>query len=171
MSVLYTYRCRVCSHGAQFRFNDDTHDGEVLPCRSCGALCALEFDGGVTFESTRVSQSEQPRATLSVYCLMGGPHDIEFLPLLPKMADTETLNELKARWSGRELRSVGIMGLNGTTPFYEFQERMEPEQIAILGSAFMAYLDSFFSKGFAEQMRTREIDELHRIYSHASASQ
>jgi hypothetical protein len=170
MSVLYSLRCSTCDQRVTYRFTDDSHDGEPLPCRSCGTVCKLEFDGGVTCERT-TNQSELSSASLAVMVIMGGPHDIEFLPLVPTIADAATLDDLKARWAGRELRSVGFMGLNGTTPFYAWKEHMEPEQVSTLGSAFLAYLDSFFTKGFAEKMRTTEIDELTSLYSRASASQ
>lgn len=50
MSVLYVYRCPGCGHRGETRRPDDTHDGEGMACPQCGAIVALEWDGGVTLD-------------------------------------------------------------------------------------------------------------------------
>ncbi len=62
-------------------------------------------------------------ASVAVQVLMGtAPGDCEFIPLKPKAADEAMLADLKARWPGRGLRSVGVIGLCGTAPRCAFKE-------------------------------------------------
>lgn len=105
-------------------------------------------------------------SSIAVYVLMGSsPQDVEFLPLKPRMADEAMLAELKTRWAGRSLRSVGVIGLVGTTPQCALEEPLEPDQITGLGAAFLAYLHVILSDSFAAQQETVEISELERLYS------
>lgn len=54
-------------------------------------------------------------ASVAVQVLMGTPDDIEFVPLKPQPADSSMWADIKARWSGRGLRSVGVIGLVGAS--------------------------------------------------------
>lgn len=104
-------------------------------------------------------------SSVAVLVLMGTPDDVEFIPLKPRAADEKTLADLKARWPGRGLRSVGVIGLCGTSPRYELKEPLEPEQVTALAGAFLAYLHALFADSFAEQREGVEIQELQRMWS------
>jgi len=104
-------------------------------------------------------------SSVAVMVLMGAPDDVEFLPVKPRMADANMLDELKARWHGRGLRPVGMMGLCGTSPRCELKEPLEPEQVTALAGAFLAYLHVFFRDSFAEQLEGVEVQELGRLWS------
>lgn len=104
-------------------------------------------------------------SSVAVMVLMGSPDDVEFLPLKPSMADEGTIAELKARWPGRGLRSVGIIGLVGTTPRCALKEPLDSEQVTGLADAFLAYLHSLYCDGFRAQTEAAEIAELERLYS------
>jgi len=73
--------------------------------------------------------------------------------------------ELLARWPGRGLRSVGILGLVGTTPRCEFKEPIPLNVVVSLAAAFDAYLVSLFQENFAAQLGELEIAELCRMWS------
>lgn len=94
-------------------------------------------------------------------------NDVEFLPLKPRqMSESETA-ELAVRWPGRGLRSVGVIGLVGTSPFCALKEPLEPEQVSALAGAFLAYLHVLFRDSFAVQQEAAEIAELERLYAQA----
>ena len=103
-------------------------------------------------------------ATVAVLVLMGRPDDVEFIPLKPRMADEYMLADLKARWPGRGLRSVGVIGLVGTSPTCALKEPLEPEQVNALAGAFLTYLNVLFADSFAEQLPGAEIQELQRLW-------
>ncbi len=112
---------------------------------------------------TYTEKSEQLalEASVAVLVLLGtAPRDAEFIPLKPRMADGQTLDELKARWPGRGLRSVGVMGLCGTAPRAAFKEPLEPEQVSTLMDVFLEYLHSLFCDSFAAV----EVAELERLW-------
>jgi hypothetical protein len=105
-------------------------------------------------------------ASVSVQILLGTtPGDCEFVPLRPKLADANTLADIAARWPGRGLRSVGVIGLCGITPSVVLKEPLEPEQINALGAAFLTYVHVLFDANFVEQREAMEIAELERLWS------
>jgi predicted RNA-binding Zn-ribbon protein involved in translation (DUF1610 family) len=59
-SVLYVYQCAECGHRGEKRMADDSHDGEASTCSACGAAVALEWDGGVTFDSPSATEPDDP---------------------------------------------------------------------------------------------------------------
>jgi hypothetical protein len=91
--------------------------------------------------------------------------DLEFLSLKPRQIPESTLLELRTHWAGRGLRSVGIIGLVGTSPRCALKEELEPEQISALAGAFLAYLHVLFAGSFAEQQAGAETAELCRMWS------
>jgi hypothetical protein len=110
-------------------------------------------------------------ASVAVLVLMGAHDDVEFIPLKPRMIDENMSAELKARWPGRGLRSVGMLGLCGTSPRCALKEPLEPEQVSALMGAFLAYCHALFcgrfntqQDRFAAQMETADIAELERLY-------
>ena len=78
--------------------------------------------------------------------------DMEFLPLKPRqMTESETA-ELLARWPGRGLRSVGIVGLVGTSPRCALKEPLEMPVVEAIAAAFAVYVHSLLGASVAEQM-------------------
>jgi len=91
--------------------------------------------------------------------------ELELLPLKPRqMSETERA-QLAARWPGRNLRSIGVIGLVGTTPKYALKDALEPEQVSTLTDAFLAYLHGLFCDNLTAQQETAEIRELGRLWS------
>lgn len=103
-------------------------------------------------------------SSVAVMVLLGAPDDVEFLPLRPRMADEAMLEELKANWSGRGLRIIGVFGLCGASPRCALKEELPAQQVTALASGFMCYLNSFFSDGFAAQIAFDEVAELRRMW-------
>lgn len=89
-------------------------------------------------------------ASVAVFVL-GNPEctDVEFLPLKPRMADGQMLAELKARWPGRSLDSIGVIGLVGTAPQLALKGPLQPEQVSRLFGAFFTYLQALLADTFA----------------------
>ena len=104
-------------------------------------------------------------ASVAVLVLMGAPDDVEFVPCWPRAADAKMRADIKARWPGRGLRSVGLIGLCGTSPRVALKDPLEPEQVSALADAFLAYLHSLYCDSFAAQQEGAEIQELARMWS------
>lgn len=116
---------------------------------------------------THIERSSQLviESSVAAQVLMGAPDDIEFVPIRPRAADERLLADIKARWPGRGLRSVGVIGLVGTAPRCALKEPLEPEQVSALVGAFLAYLHGLFCDSFAGQQEAVEIAELERLYA------
>lgn len=95
--------------------------------------------------------------------------DVEFLPLKPRRMTESEVVELFTRWPGRGLRSVGVIGLVGTSPRCALKEPLEPEQVSALAGAFISHLHVLFCDSFAEQQEGAEIQELRRLLGLDSA--
>jgi hypothetical protein len=91
--------------------------------------------------------------------------DLEFLPLRPRQMTESDIAELLTRWTGRDLRSVGVIGLVGATPRCALKELLEPELTSALANAFLAYLQVLFCDSLAAQQNGAEIQELARLWS------
>lgn len=78
--------------------------------------------------------------------------DLEFLPLSPIQLPESDLAELAARWPGRGLRFVCVLGLVGASPRCALKEPLEPEHVSRLACAFLTYLHVLFSDSFAAHM-------------------
>ena len=87
--------------------------------------------------------------------------DIEMLMVKPHPRAESELAQLERHWHGRNLRSIGIVGLVGTTPKCALKEPLEPEVTSRLADAFLAYLHTLLCDSFAVQMEK----ELERIWS------
>ncbi len=121
---------------------------------------------------TYQEQSEQlvSEASIAAFVLMGAnPQDVEFVPLKPRMADRQMLEDLKARWPGRGLHTVGVMGLCGASPRCAFktEAQITPQQMDALAAAWGVYCCMTIVQGFAAQRESAEIAELYRIYNYA----
>jgi hypothetical protein len=101
-------------------------------------------------------------ASVAVQVLLGAPDDVEFIPLLPRMADKKMLADISARWPGRGLRTVGIIGLRGASPVIALKEPLEPSQVDALASAFLAYIHVLFRDRF-EKTEIAELERLHAM--------
>lgn len=101
-------------------------------------------------------------ASVAVQVLMGAPDDVEFISLKPKMANERWLAELRDRWPGRGLRSVGVIGLCGTSPVIALKEPLEPEQVNALMSEFLAHIHVLFCDTF-EAAEIAELERLHAL--------
>jgi len=117
---------------------------------------------------TYSERSQELAANASVAVLaLSNPEgtDLEFIPLRPYPMSACDREELAARWSGRNLRSIGVIGLVGASPRCALKEPLEPEQISAIARAFLAYLHVLLADSFAEQLEQAEIHELRRMWS------
>jgi hypothetical protein len=92
-------------------------------------------------------------------------NDVEFLMLKPKRTAACELAELKARWPGRGLRSVGTIGLVGTSPRWALKELLTFEQVSALADAFLAYLHVLYCDALAGQQESAEVAELEALHT------
>ena len=77
--------------------------------------------------------------------------DLEFLPLKPHPMSQSYAAGLRARWPGRNLRTIGVIGLVGASARVELKEPFaHPEQISALAEAFLAYVTVLLGDNFAE---------------------
>lgn len=90
--------------------------------------------------------------------------DLELMPFKPcSMSELEQA-QLKARWPGRNLKSIGVIGLVGTSPRCALKAPLETDQLSALADAFLAHLHACFCDSFAAQTEAAEIAELERMY-------
>jgi hypothetical protein len=101
-------------------------------------------------------------STVAVLAL-GNPEctDLELLPLRPRTMSESERDELKARWHGRNLQSIGVVGLVGTTPQFALKQSLQPEQISLLADAFLQHVYEVYCDGLAQQTEA----ELRRLWS------
>ena len=104
-------------------------------------------------------------ASVAVQALMGTADDIEFIPLKPSPANAAMLAGIAARWPGRGLRSVGVIGLCGVIPCFALKEPLVSEQVSALSDAFLAYLHALYRDRLATHLEQAEIQELQRMWS------
>ncbi len=84
---------------------------------------------------------------------------IEMLPLKPRpMTESEQI-AVRAKFIGRDLRTVGVIGLAGIEPKCAFKEPMEPEHVNTLATAFLSYLQALYAGCFLDS----EAAELERL--------
>lgn len=96
--------------------------------------------------------------------------DVEFLPLKPRAANENFCQELRTRWPGRGLRSIGVVGLSGTEPVCAFKEELGPEKVLAVANAFLVYVSVLLGDAFAKQLRPEpapddSIEWLTQLYS------
>jgi hypothetical protein len=115
-----------------------------------------------------VENSAQLGAEASIAALiLSNPEcdDVEFLMLKPKRMAACELAELKARFTGRDLRAVGTIGLVGTSPRWALKEPLTFEQISALADAFLAYLHVLYCDALAGQQESAEVAELEALHT------
>jgi hypothetical protein len=91
--------------------------------------------------------------------------DTEFCQLKPRPMNAREAEELRDRWHGRNLDSVGVIGLVGTVPRCELKAPLGPERESRLMSAFLDHLHGVFCDSIAEQQESANIETLHRWLS------
>jgi hypothetical protein len=95
---------------------------------------------------------------IAVYVLLSRDNsDIEFVPLRPHVAPPEAITT-KEEFIHRQLRSVGVVGLNGVTPLCAFKEPLEPCVVNCIAAAFMEYTRVLIAGNLQAQME----DEIER---------
>ena len=115
-----------------------------------------------------VEKSAQLGAEASIAALVlsnAECNDVEFLMLKPERLTACELAELKMRWPGRGLRSVGTIGLVGASPRWALKEPLTFEQISALADAFLAYLHVLFCDALAGRQESAEVAELERLHT------
>jgi len=110
-------------------------------------------------------------SSIAVLVLMGAPDDLEFIPLKPRAADENALAELKTRWPGRGLRSIGVVGLVGMTPQIALKEPLTTQQEDCLAASFLAYVRCLLTPApipvsrVDEHQKGDEVEWLCRLWS------
>jgi hypothetical protein len=117
--------------------------------------------------ATYTERSTQVALNCSIVTLVllgSAPGDCEFIPVRPRLADNSFRAEMRARWPGRGLRTVGTIGLclsGGVSVRCALKEPLDPAQVEQLGTAFTEYLWTLLRDGLAEQ----EASELLRLWA------
>jgi hypothetical protein len=117
---------------------------------------------------TYQERSRQLVADASVAVLVVGnveTGDAEYIPVSPRPYPAHELLALRDRWPGRGLRTLGVLGLIGTTPRCVFKEPLEPRTVDALAAGFLTYLNVLFGESFAEQREAVELAELERMFA------
>ena len=91
--------------------------------------------------------------------------DLEFWPLKPRPASEMSAENLAAR----QLRSVGVIGLNGFEPHCALKEPLDAAVLSAVATAFKAYIKVLIGEDFAEQMNPAKIEELFYLWSGSSS--
>jgi hypothetical protein len=100
-------------------------------------------------------------AAIAVQILLGSDGSAEFVPVKPRAANEQMWEELKARWPGSGLRSIGFVGLVGGMPRVALKEELTTQQIDALASGFIAYCTVLLS---APQEPRQDEEWLARYY-------
>ncbi len=91
--------------------------------------------------------------------------DIEMLPVAPRQFSDYEIAQLRSRWGGRGLRSIGVIGLVGTTPECAFKAPLPLKVVTALAEAFRDYLHVLLCDSFEAQKTDVEARELARWFS------
>jgi hypothetical protein len=97
-------------------------------------------------------------SNVAMQILMGSIDDIVCVPVNPP-ASEQWLADLRAQWPGRNLRSVGLIGIVNGTPRIVLAEPITPAESDAVVSAWLAAIHGHFCDG----LRAAEIGELERI--------
>ena len=87
--------------------------------------------------------------------------DLEFWPLKPRPVSETAAENLAAR----QLRSVGVIGLNGFEPYCALKEPLDAAVLGAIETAFKAFVKVLIGEDFAEQMKSAKIEELYYLWS------
>jgi hypothetical protein len=101
-------------------------------------------------------------SSVAVYVLANADcTDVELLQLKPRQMDALEAERLRDRWHGRNLDSVGVIGLVGASPRFELKQPLGPERESRLMSAFLEYVHGIFCDSYADEKQ----DSLHRWHA------
>lgn len=92
--------------------------------------------------------------------------DLEFWPLKPRPAAETAPAEVGAR----QLRSVGVIGLNGPAPHFALKEPLDQAVLDAVADAFKAYVKVLVGEEFAKQIKAAKIEQLYYLWSGQAAS-
>ena len=92
--------------------------------------------------------------------------DLGFWPRKPRAASEMAAENL----ANRQLRSVGVIGLNGFEPHCAIKEPLDAAVLNAISIAFTAYVKVLIGEDFAAQMKPAKIEELFHLWSGFSAS-
>jgi hypothetical protein len=86
--------------------------------------------------------------------------DVELLELKPRQRATSELAALASRWHGRNLQSIGVIGLCAATPRFAFKTDLAPEQLSALADAFV----EFIQRAVCDSLAAQQEAELRRMW-------
>jgi hypothetical protein len=108
--------------------------------------------------ATRVAADGQ----IAVMVLLSRKNDdLELLPLKPFTVSNPISRE---EYERRELRSVGVVSMNGTTPGIALREPLPPDVVSTISAAFLEYIRVLLGGSMAEYTVAAEIAELERMF-------
>ena len=103
-------------------------------------------------------------AEIAVY-VMASPdaREIEFLPLKPRMASDAERESLAARWPGRDLRGVGVLGrLADSRVPVALRVPFDCHRLTALLTAFTRYCEAHYGEPHCDDSVTW-LEQLHRL--------
>ena len=86
--------------------------------------------------------------------------DLEFFAMRPRIAPPPP-----EVFEGRNLRTVGVIGLHGVKSYVAWREPLEPRVIEVIAHAFLDYVRVLLGDNIAEHVAHAEVSELERIYA------
>lgn len=90
-------------------------------------------------------------ASVAVQILLGDDgKDVEFVPMRPQMAGEEWWAEIRNRWHGRGLRSIGVLAMTEDGAQSTFKEPISLDVINRLATAFQVYCLTLASSGLPQ---------------------
>lgn len=102
-------------------------------------------------------------ASVAVQVLLNSTgDDMEFVPAAPQPANAEYWADLRTRWHGRGLHSIGFLAMVDGQAKAVFKESVTLDVVGRLASAFQAYCESLAFSEAKEQMT--EYDWQNRRY-------
>lgn len=90
--------------------------------------------------------------------------DMEMVMVRP----THDVSKMPSReeFARRQLRAVGVVGVNGLKPMSAFREPLETAVIHRISAAFLAYLRVLLGESFTQQCEAAELERYYaRLYS------
>lgn len=104
-------------------------------------------------------------ASVAVQVLLsGGGDDVEFVPAAPVAANAEWWADLRTRWHGRGLRSIGFLALVDGQPKAVFKEPVALDVVSRLAAAFQVYCVTLAANEAASEVKAPEYDWHNRRY-------
>lgn len=100
-------------------------------------------------------------ASVAVQILLGDDEDVEFVPMRPQMAGEEWWADIRTRWHGRGLRSIGVLAMTEDGAKAAFKMPVSLDLATRLASEFQIYCLTLASAGL---MKPPEYDWNARRY-------